>query len=137
MDSVVVTAYDVGVRFFIFFKLALTFLGLHFFDLVHLVLGVVVVPPVLPRDVVHIEGWRFSCPRPVFCRKPEHTFVLSGIHQKVFVRRDATITTVIIVGIIFSAGDGSQFDEVLTRDATNSCCFLYPLSEGCTQDTYI
>lgn len=39
--------------------------------------------------------------------------------------------------IWFSAGDSSQFDEVLTRDATNSCWFLYPLREGCTLDTYI
>lgn len=104
----------------------LTFLGLHFFNFV---LGVVVTAPILPRDVIHIETRRLGCPRLVFCRKSKYTFVLFDV----FVRRYATVA----LGCTFGARDSSQLDEVLTRDATNSCCFRYPQSEGCTQDAYI
>lgn len=44
---------------------------------------------------------------------------------------------IIMRGIIFSAGDGGQFDKVLTRDAPNVCCFSDPLTEGCAPETYM
>lgn len=114
-----------------------TFVGFHLFYIVE-ILQIGFASPVSCRRVVHSEWWRLRSPRFVFNAGTENTFALFRVYSEFFIRRHTMVHGILgVLRIIFSAGDGSQFDKMLTRDAPNVCSVLNPRSEGCAQETYI
>lgn len=114
-----------------------TFLSVHFFHLVLIILRIILVPPILSCHVVHYL-WRRNKGRSLVLTK--NCFALPWIKSSWLFCQNYAVTRVVTVvwTVIFCAGDGgSQFDKVLTRDAPNVCYFLHPLREGNTRETYI